>query len=109
MDVFLPKGFEPGLSKPRASHPMRAQKLCVEVDGVQYPVLRRWPTGFAVSATEVPSLQGVVSLYDGSENLGECLIIKSENVKGEKIFTTKRAINFNYASAAEFEGSMQAG
>lgn len=109
MDVFLPKGFEPGLSKPRASRPMRAQQLCVDAGGIHYPVLRRWPTGFAVSAADVPNLQGVVNLYDGSENLGECLITKSETANDEKIFTTKRATNFNYASAAEFEGSAQAG
>jgi len=107
MDIFLPKGFEAGMAKPRASRIMRAQQLCVEADGTYYPVLRRWPTGFAVSAVDVPALQGVVTLYDGADSLGECLITKSERTDDEKIFTFKRASSFNYASAAEFEGGAQ--
>lgn len=107
MDVFLPKGFDPGTAKPRASRAMRVQQLCVEADGTYYPVLRRWAMGFAVSALDVPVLQGVVTLYDGADSLGECLITKSENADDEKIFTIKRASAFNYASAAEFEGGAQ--
>jgi hypothetical protein len=109
MDVFLPKGFEAGISKARATRPMGEHKLFVEVDGLRYPVVRRWPTGFAVSASDVPLLQGIVTLYDGTENLGERLITKCETDEGRHIFRTKSASNFNYAAATEFEGTTQTG
>lgn len=107
MELFLPEGFEAGHGRPRATRPLRAAKLRVEAEGIRYPVLRRWATGFAVSAGEVPMLDGIVSLFDGAENLGECLIVKREKTDGEHIFTIKRASSFNYASAAEIEGGAQ--
>lgn len=109
MDVFLPKGFEADQVRSHATRSLRARQLRVEVEGIRYPVLRRWATGFAVSAGEVPMIEGVVSLFDGVENLGECLIVKCEKNEDEHVFTVKRAVSFNYASAAEIEGGAQAG
>lgn len=102
MDIFLPKGFEPGLTRQRMSRPMHVEHLCVDAGGVFYPVLRRWATGFAVRAGDVPALSGIVDLFDGAEHLGQCLITGKDEADGEVVFRVKRACSFDYAAAAEF-------
>ena len=108
MDIFLPKGFEPGRARRVSNSPQRVVNLCVEAGGVYYPVLRKWATGFAAVATEVPTLSGVVNLYDGAEHLHQCLITGVETADGEVIFTVKRSSGYDYAATAEVEASMQA-
>lgn len=103
MDSFLPKGFQAGLTRPQMSRPKRATRLCVEAGGVYYPVLRRWATGFAVQAGDVPALSGVVALYDGAEHLHQCLITAKDEVDGEIVFTVKRGSGVDYAISADFE------
>lgn len=106
MDIFLPKGFQPSVDRASFSRSGRQARLSVVSNGVQYPVLRRWTAGFAVSADDVPVLDGVVDLYEGAENLGQCLIKARETVGGERIFTVKRAATLDYAAAAEIEGAV---
>lgn len=101
MDVFLPKGFEPGLARPRMSRPVRAAQLCVAAGGVYYPVLRRWANGFAVRAGEVPELTGVVDLYDGVEHLHQCLITGKDVANGEIVFTVKRSSGVDYGGVPD--------
>ncbi len=108
MDVFLPKGFEAGLAKPRMRHPERASNLCVKAAGVYYPVLRSWASGFAVAGVDVPVLEGVVDLYDGADHLHQCLITRCESEKGEHIFTIKRSAAVKYAVVTEHETEAQA-
>ena len=108
MDVFLPEGFEPNLSRPQKSRPARAGRLRVKMGGVFIPVLRRWTTGFAVSAEQVPAMQGIVDLYDGAEHLYQCLIMKSERVQDEWAFTVKRADAVDYAATGETESDTHA-
>ncbi len=106
MDIFLPKGFEPGLSRPRMGRQMRAPQLSVAVCGVIYPVLRRWATGFAVSAAEVPTLSGVVDLYDGAEHLHQCLITSCEHADDEHVFTIKRSRSVDYSTVFQIDGNV---
>lgn len=108
MDMFLPEGFEPGLSRGRMGRPSRGAQLCVLAAGVHYPLLRRWATGFAVSASDVPALEGVVDLYDGAEHLAQCLITACEKLDGEYIFTIKRTSGLNYALMGEGEDGVTA-
>ena len=108
MDVFLPKGFEPGLNRASFSEPRRQAQLSVEAGGVHYPVLRRWAAGFAVSAGDVPALDGVVDLYEGAEHLGQCLIKGRETVGEERVFTVKRAATLDYAAASEIDNAVLA-
>ncbi|WP_298858363.1 hypothetical protein [uncultured Sulfitobacter sp.] len=103
MDIFLPKGFEPGIARPRMSHPLRAAQLSVEAGGVYYPVLRRWATGFAVRAGVVPELSGVVDLYDGAEHLSQYLITGKDTANGEIVFVVKRSCGVDYASGPDVE------
>lgn len=101
MDVFLPEGFRPGLSRSRAGQMSGTVKASVVAGGVRYPVLRRWACGFAVSDIDVPKLQGVVDIYDGPTHLGQCLI-KSSRIVGEgRIYEITQAAVLNYAAVAE--------
>ncbi|KIN73970.1 hypothetical protein [Sulfitobacter guttiformis] len=102
MEVFLPKGFDPDLTRAWKSRPSRASHLCVATGGVYYPVLRRWATGFAVVAGDVPVLSGVVDLYDGAEHLHQCLIMAAIEENGEIIFTIKRGLVLDYTAVPEF-------
>lgn len=109
MDVFLPKGFEPGPGKRQMTCPVRVSSLSVKAGGIIYPVLRRWATGFAVSAQDVPVLEGVVDLFDGAEHLHQCLITRSEMAQGatgqrELVFTIKRASAVDYAAVLDMGG-----
>ena len=101
MDVFLPKGFEARLAKPRISRPARASNLCVLAADAYYPVLRSWATGFAVSSVEVPKLEGVVDLFDGADHLHQCLITRCESAQSEHIFTLKRSNAVAYGVVAD--------
>ncbi|MCX7566750.1 hypothetical protein OS189_10395 [Sulfitobacter sp. F26169L] len=101
MDVFLPKGFAAGNSRPATSHPSRARKLCVDAGGVYYPVHRNWATGFATAVEDTPVLSGVVDLYDGADHLHQCLITGHEIVDDEQVFTVKRAISVDYSAESD--------
>lgn len=101
MDVFLPEGFRPGLSRARAGQTHRALKGSVVAGGVQYPVLRRWARGFAVSVSDAPELHGVVDIYDGPIHLGQCLIKNSRIVDDGRIYEVKQAPVLTYSAAAE--------
>ena len=107
MDVFLPEGFEPGLRRPHMGRPARTRNLCVSAAGVIYPVLRRWASGFSVSAEDVPTLSGVVDLYDGAEHLHQCLITQCEQRDGEIFFTIKRSSGVDYRAVFDMDGDFQ--
>ena len=109
MDTFLPKGFEAGMGRSGMSRPVVAPKLHVEAGGVYYPVLRRWATGFAVRAGDVPALTGVVELYDGAEHLSQCLITSKNEANGEIVFTVKRSSGVDYTAVPDVEVDMRAG
>jgi hypothetical protein len=106
MDVILPKGFEPGQGRIRTQRGARHAALCVRADGAVYPVLRRWAGGFAVTATDVPMLDGIVDLYEGTEYLHQCLILRSEVVAQDRIFTIRQAGAVDYRTVSETDDAM---
>jgi hypothetical protein len=108
MDTFLPEGFEPGRARPAMSRPARAAQLSVEAGGIIYPVLRRWATGFAVSALDVPKLDGMVNLFEGAQHLRECLITGRELRDDEQVFTVKHATGYDYAATGDSDLGAQA-
>ncbi|MEH6520178.1 hypothetical protein [Sulfitobacter sp.] len=101
MDIFLPEGFEAGRARAPMSRPASARKLSVEAEGVHYPVLRRWATGFAAAADSAPVLKGVVSLYDGSEYLHQCLITGHEGVEDQQVYSFRRAAEIDHAAQVD--------
>jgi len=106
VDVILPKGFEPGRGHPHCKGLERQVQLSVRAGGVRYPVRRRWASGIAVVAEQVPELSGVVDLFEGAEHLHQYAIMGVELVGEERIFTLKRANAVNYAAAADAELGM---
>jgi hypothetical protein len=109
MDTFLPKGFEAGPTRSKTSRQRRVAQLSVASGGVIFPVLRRWATGFAVSAADVPTLSGVVDLYDGAEHLHQCLIIRCERLDDENVFIIKRSFAVDYSSVFQIDTDSRAG
>lgn len=103
MDIFLPDGFQPDRARRRMSSPTRALRLRVEAGGVQYAVLRKWPTGFAVSAADADAVKGVVDLFDGRKHLRQCLISGRKDAGAEVFFTVKSATGVDYAAATSLE------
>ncbi len=91
MEEILSKEIQAGLDAARLDSMRKASRLRIAVDGQQYPVVRQWKTGFAVIATDVPALRGLVDLYDGAVHLFQCLIVASDEENGEMGYEFKRA------------------
>ena len=90
MTTFLPKEVQDGLDAARLASLRKSSRLRLFADGMPYPVLRLWDTGFSLAAEDAPHLRGFVDLYDGANHLYQCLIIASEEENGELIFEFKR-------------------
>lgn len=85
----LPKDIRDGLDEARKRARKRGSRLHVRAGTEVWPVLRRWPEGFALDAAKVAHLRGRVDLYDGVTHLMECLIYASEVDGGELICHVK--------------------
>lgn len=90
MTTFLPKEVRDGLDAARIASLRKASRLRVQAGDDYFRVLRMWRTGFAVEAETVPALRGLVDLYDGSRHLYQCLIVASEEERGEMVYEFKR-------------------
>ncbi|MEP1767915.1 MAG: hypothetical protein ABJJ53_14910 [Sulfitobacter sp.] len=105
MDIFLPDGFRSDHARRSSRGPEQVQRLRVAAGGVDYIVLRRWATGFAVAADDAPAMKGVVDLFDGKTHLGKCLISDSKAAGPEVFFSVRNAVGVNYAAATMIEGN----
>lgn len=101
MDIFLPDGFEAGRARAPKSRPSRVRQLCVEADGVRYAVSRRWAGGFVTAAQDVPTLSGLVNIFNGETHLSQCLITGHEVVGTEQIFKVKQAAPVMYGRVTQ--------
>ncbi|UWQ91024.1 hypothetical protein QEZ52_03290 [Aliisedimentitalea scapharcae] len=91
MTTYVPKEVQAGLEAARLAGLKKTSRVRVMVGDDLYPVLRLWKTGFAVEAEAVPSLRGLVDLYDSGRHLYQCLIIASEEDGGEMQYEFKRS------------------
>lgn len=91
MDAFLTPELQAGLDAARKLSGRAKARFRVEEAGRSYPVLRLWPTGFAIEAEDAPHLRGLVDVYDGGRQMMQCLIVASEEAGGEKRFEFKRS------------------
>ena len=108
MEAVFSKEVQAGLQAARLAGLRRASRLRIEVDGVVYPVLRKWKSGFAVAAEHAPNLRGLVGLYDGANHLFQCLIVASEEEAGEMRYEFKRATAVADAAPLDFEKAADA-
>jgi hypothetical protein len=90
MTTYLPKDVRDGLQAARIAQQKKISRLRVEAGAESYKVLRLWNTGFSVETDVVPTLRGLVDLYDGARHLCQCLIIASEAEAGEMRYEFKR-------------------
>lgn len=91
MTTFLPKDVQDGLDAARRASLRKASRLRVRAGDDLYPVLSLWRDGFAVEADSVPPLRGLVDLFDGAHHLYQCLIVASEEERGEMRYEFKRS------------------
>ncbi len=103
MSTYLPKDRAEGLAQARRMSERNASRLRVEVGGMSYPVLRRWPAGFAVEAETVPPLRGYVDLFEGTRFLSSCLIIASAAENGEMQYEFKRSTAVRDKAPVDFQ------
>lgn len=91
MTTFLPREVQDGLDAARRASLRKASRLRVQVGEEIYPVLSLWRDGFAVEEDRVPPLRGLVDLFDGAHHLYQCLIVASEEDRGEMRYEFKRS------------------
>jgi hypothetical protein len=103
MEAVFSKEVQQGLEAARQSALRRSSRLRLSVDGVEHAVLRMWKTGFAIAAENAPQLRGLVDLYDGSQHLLQCLIMKAEEASGEMHYEFKRATAVSPDRPLDFE------
>lgn len=103
MSTYVPKEVQDGLDRARLAGLKKASRLRLDADGVLYPVLRMWKTGFSIHAASAPHLRGYVDLYDGAVHLFQCLIIANEEEGGEMRFEFKRLTAVSETPALDFE------
>lgn len=102
MSTFVPKEVQAGLDSARLNALKEASRLRLSVDGMTYPVLRMWKTGFSMIADSAPHLRGYVDLYDGAIHLFQCLIVASEEEAGEMHYEFKRLTAVTEKPALDF-------
>ncbi|MCI2399742.1 hypothetical protein [Aliiroseovarius subalbicans] len=88
---FLPKEVREGLEAARKRDLKKKSRLRVRVDDEVFPVLKSWDNGFALDADRAPKLRGLVDLYDGARHLYQCLIVASEEERGQMRYEFKRS------------------
>jgi hypothetical protein len=91
MTTFLSKEVQDGIDAARLESLKKSSRLRIFADDLAYPVLRMWNNGFALAADGAPHLRGFVDLYDGAKHLYQCLIITSEEDRGELVFEFKHS------------------
>jgi hypothetical protein len=99
---FLPPEIAEGLASARKSGAKRKSRLRVQVGEAVFPVLRLWPTGFALDADLTPHLRGLVDIYDGARHISQCLIVASVVDQGELICEFKRATAVTETAPVDF-------
>lgn len=90
MSTYISKEIREGLEAARIASLKKASRLRVEMGDEYFRVLRLWRDGFAVEASSTPMLRGLVDIYDGANHLYQCLIVASEEERGEMCYEFKR-------------------
>jgi hypothetical protein len=100
---FLSKEILAGLREATRREMRRPMRLSVRAGGKVWPVLKRWPGGFSLDASEVTQLRGHVQIYEGTRHIATALIVASEVEGSALICTTKRETLVRNSPALDFE------
>ena len=90
MEAHLSPDVLAGLQRARTEARHKSKRLRVCVEGQEFPILRMWDGGFALSAEDAMHLRGTVEVRDGARDLYECLIICFEQDGHEITYEVKR-------------------
>lgn len=88
---YFSKELREGFEAARKRQNARKSRLRVQIGAEIYPILRIWDEGLAMDADHIPSLRGLVDVYDGARHLSQCLIVASTIENGELICNFKRS------------------
>lgn len=102
MDTFISDEVIQGLERAKERAIRKENKLCVHMGSNVYSVIRLWENGFALNAKTDPKLRGLVSVFDGSKMLYQCLIVCSAQEAGEVHYEFKRQTGTEYQPAVDF-------
>ena len=91
MTTYLPKNVRDDLDAAQLAGLRKRSRLRVITGDKSFRVLRLWRAGFSVEASDAPALRGLVDLYDGATHLYQCLIVASEEERGEMRYEFKRS------------------
>lgn len=90
MTEFLSKEVREALESAQKQSLRKKSRLRVRVGGHDFTILRYWDEGFSLDVEDAPHLRGLVDLYDGSRHISQCLIVASEQDRGEMVYEFKR-------------------
>ena len=68
-----------------------------------WPILREWAGGFALDASQIETLRGLVEVHEAGRHVSSCLIVASEVVGGELICLLKSELPVADRPALDFE------
>jgi hypothetical protein len=88
---FLPEDIRDGLAAAKKRESARKSRLRVQLGEAVFPILRMWEGGIALDADRTPHLRGLIDVYDGANQIFECLIVASSVDNGELICEFKRS------------------
>lgn len=91
MSEYLPRDVREGLEKARKDRLRKRSRLRVKAGDETFTILRSWDTGFALDSEDATRLRGLVDLFDGSKHLSQCLIVASNEDRGETQYEYKRS------------------
>ncbi|MCC6305171.1 MAG: hypothetical protein IT545_08250 [Rhodobacteraceae bacterium] len=77
MMEHLPEDLRRGLAEAARRDTRRKARFRIRVGGQEFPVLRLWDKGFALSREHGAGLRGLVDLFEGGRHLSQCLIVAS--------------------------------
>lgn len=88
---FLPQEIRDGLAAAKKREITRKSRLRVQLGEAVFPILRMWENGIALDADRTPHLRGLIDVYDGANQIFQCLIIASSVENDELICEFKRS------------------
>ncbi|WP_022704607.1 hypothetical protein [Pseudorhodobacter ferrugineus] len=99
---FLPQEIRDGLAAAKKRDLKRKSRLRVQLGEAVFPILRMWDDGIALDADRTPHLRGLIDVYDGANQIFQCLIIASTVENGELICEFKRSTAVTDTPALDF-------
>lgn len=100
---FLPNTLLNDLNAAGLRQARRRARRRIHAGNEIWPILREWEGGFALDASQIETLRGLVAVHEGGRHVSSCLIVASEVVSGELICLVKSELPVAERPALDFE------